>query len=904
MDAHGLWMLLFFDWARTCKHKRSQPGVVAASIAWLFWPLTCGAQITWGPGEIHLSNTDDLGNQRRIHDLTQYAYYLDYGPQSEQHGLRAAVLAEIADFRHRTPEMPSLALAVSMAKYHFAWYQDDSGEMDVDSVQDVANLMYASIQFSGCDRPDLRPEDFATRMCSARWAYAVMFFSELGREFASRYLTEQAADTLEKAVAVFDRMKQLPHYASRSHWQNPYDINLNEEWFPAVTPSGPVWDKTLVPIAQMLEGQAGTLFTELGALVERGLLDVLHFKGFQAEGQDHAPQGRWRRMDFTIPGADGPSWKTEACQHAPQTCSLLSSRRELQGCQHAGASLVRLGPGGRLKPQFGAAPRLHCHLALRGDPGARMSVGNQTLSWTTGEAIVFDDSYIRQEWHNGVRGERYVLQVTFCHPCEATQRALYGPSVLCPATQATPANQFAAPAIPSAVPAKMPGSSGAVEAAPLKAPFATAALWAISLPALQPCMAGISEQCPPDTQHGGANPLSACNTWNYALNNLKAALRHSGVEVDPAVETAVYQVQQGIQEFLALPALETFSGLATGVRTIFEALAPWLQQEGPSQLVGLTLTPPTPPSLRTLPSDGSADLSRITLRVGEIEMPAVGFGTWKLEGASCRNAVRWALELGVRHFDTAEAYGNEEEIGRALRDSGVPRNELFLTTKATRVALGMAEPAFLETIFLEQLRALQTDYVDVYMLHSAGLKGEQLKAVWQSMENQHKLGRVRALGVSNFAIADLEELWGFAQVKPTYAQNIFKIYKPGEQILSDARQSLESWTRDHGVALVGYSVINSWPHLLPPLDDPHVVTVSKAHGKTSSQVLHRWALQHGVAVIPKASSFERVKENVKLFDFELTPGEMSLLDGIVTLSESTHDKLLPRWSPDIFRLHQ
>lgn len=107
-----------------------------------------------------------------------------------------------------------------------------------------------------------------------------------------------------------------------------------------------------------------------------------------------------------------------------------------------------------------------------------------------------------------------------------------------------------------------------------------------------------------------------------------------------------------------------------------------------------------------IPSDGQTGLSGVSFDLANgVRMPAIGFGTWKLEGTACYNAVRWALELGLRHIDTAEAYGNEAEVGRALRDSGVPREELFLATKATSVALGMAEPAYLEAVFAGQLQA-------------------------------------------------------------------------------------------------------------------------------------------------------------------------------------------------------
>lgn len=283
-------------------------------------------------------------------------------------------------------------------------------------------------------------------------------------------------------------------------------------------------------------------------------------------------------------------------------------------------------------------------------------------------------------------------------------------------------------------------------------------------------------------------------------------------------------------------------------------------------------------------------------------MPAVGFGTWKLEGESCYAAVRLALKVGLRHVDTAEAYGNEADVGRAIRDSGVPRGELFVATKATSVAMGMAEPAMLGQILETQLQALQTSYVDVYMLHAPGVRGEQLRAAWNAMEMAQELGKARAIGVSNFGVEELQELWEFARVKPMYIQNIFKVYKPGEQLLGNAGKSPLHWAREHGLAVVGYSVINSWPHLLPPLLDPHVLQIARSHGKSASQVLHRWALQHGVAVIPKASSEARIRENAELFGFALSPRDMAALDGLATLSETTHEAVLPAWAADVYNL--
>lgn len=844
---------------------------------------------------MHLSETDDFENHRRLHDLFRVAFLTSYRANNPKHELYPSVVEEIQTFRQRVEAQPVLALGVALAKYHFMWYREADAEMDVESVEDAANLMYMSIQFSECNNPAMPIEMFLQRMCNARWPFTVMLLSELGREYAMRYLTDQAANILEGAVAAFDEMKRLPYYAGLTHWHGPYDINFNEELFTGVQPGNPLWDAASLPIAQLLQGHAQEIAQELGAMVEQGLLDKLHFEEIRAEGRDSAPEGARMAVEFMKIDPEAPDrWGTAACRAAPGTCGLLSSRPEM-GCPAASATLVRLRAGGKLKPHFGRASTLRCDLPLQADLGAGFSIGNQSKTWSTGQAIAYDETYINQEWHAGVKGEHYMLQISFCHPCLDAQRQLYGPQLFCPGGGSAPqAAAAAAGAASVAFPDSRSAAGGGQDF--VLAPFAEAAVWAVTLPELAKCNQGIGTSCPPDTQHGGANPLSALNTWNYALNNLKAALRYSGVNVDPAVATAIAQVQAGIQGFLAQPALELFAPILEGAMQVFEAVFPWLQEQPPARV-------PIKASQNTVkvPSDGTTPLSSIVFPLGNgMQMPAVGFGTWKLEGTSCYDAVKWAIGLGVRHIDTAEAYGNEADVGRALRDSGVPRGELFLTTKATRVPLGMAEPSYTETIFVQQLQDLQVDYVDVYMLHAAGERGERLKVVWREMERMHDMGRARSLGVSNFGIDELEELWAFARVRPAYVQNIYKVYKPGEQIVSGSTVSLREWTASRGVAMVGYSVINSWPHMLPPLEDPHIVKIAKAHSRTTSQVLHRWALQHGIAVIPKASSLARIRENIGLFDFELSPADMAALDGLATLSESTHDELRPSWAEDVY----
>ncbi|CAL1166241.1 unnamed protein product, partial [Cladocopium goreaui] len=563
-----------------------------------------------------------------------------------------------------------------------------------------------SIQFSQCDRSELPMEVFFQRMCHVRWPYAVLLFSELGREFASRYLTEEAANTLERALATFDAMKLLPYYSQMS-WQNAYDVNFNEEWSPGSANIGPVWDKSIaaglmpvagggqgereVPLAQLLESKFPSLRNELQMLQsDPGLFDELSFEHSKVEaspcdltslpiacgsfqeaqfrrsliiqssalyvvaclqGQASWPEGGWRAVQLR---QGNGAWQSRACDVLPSTCALLSTRPELS-CANSGAALVRLRPGGRLKPHFGPAPQLQLHIALRADVGARMSVGNRTLSWQTGEVLVIDGSFIHQEWHNGVRGDNFV---TFCHPCDESQRPLYGP-------------------LQCGRPIASPGAArSAVEyqdAATLPVPFAAAALWAVSLPDLAKC-SSINEECPPDSQHGGPNPLSALNTWNYIMNNLRAAIRHttSQTQIDPQVMTAIGQVQEGIQNFLAMPSLEQ----------------PWLRQQAPAMLKF-----PSPAARLPVPADGRSPGTFAFRLSNGVEMPAIGFGTWKLEGEACYQTVLAALQLGLRHIDTAEAYQNEAEIGRAIRDSQVPREKLFIATKATSVALGMAEPS-------------------------------------------------------------------------------------------------------------------------------------------------------------------------------------------------------------------
>jgi len=276
----------------------------------------------------------------------------------------------------------------------------------------------------------------------------------------------------------------------------------------------------------------------------------------------------------------------------------------------------------------------------------------------------------------------------------------------------------------------------------------------------------------------------------------------------------------------------------------------------------------------------------------------VGFGTWQIMGQQCYDATSAALQAGYRHIDTAQAYMNEREVGLAIQSSGIPRQELFIATKIS----DPDEYAALEQRLEAQLAALGTDYLDLYMLHSPGDNKAGREAAWRTMEALHDRGKVRSLGVSNFGVAELQELLSFARVRPVYLQNKFSVYSPGEQQVG--ANNILAFAREHNIQVMGYSVINPWPFMLPPMEDPHVRAVAGRVGRTPAQVLHRWALQLGVAVIPKSTTPARIAQNAQILDFELPELEMRLLNGIVALSETVAGgPLAPAWADDVYGIN-
>jgi diketogulonate reductase-like aldo/keto reductase len=241
-------------------------------------------------------------------------------------------------------------------------------------------------------------------------------------------------------------------------------------------------------------------------------------------------------------------------------------------------------------------------------------------------------------------------------------------------------------------------------------------------------------------------------------------------------------------------------------------------------------------------------------------IPILGLGVWQVpNGPECENAVRWALELGYRHIDTAQAYGNEESVGRALRDSGVPRAEVFITTKfypARRDPAAEAE---------QSLRRLGVDQIDLYIVH---WPQRGATWAWPGMEEAKQRGHARSIGVSNFSVSELEQVLAIASSPPVVNQVQFSPF--------EYRRALLAACIERRVAVEAYSPLGTGRHL----SNPTVAEIAERVGRTAAQVLLRWCIQRETIVIPKSTHRERIEENGRVFDFELSDADMAALDAL------------------------
>jgi len=260
-----------------------------------------------------------------------------------------------------------------------------------------------------------------------------------------------------------------------------------------------------------------------------------------------------------------------------------------------------------------------------------------------------------------------------------------------------------------------------------------------------------------------------------------------------------------------------------------------------------------------------ATVPTITLNNG-VEIPQLGFGVFQIKPEETASAVQSALEVGYRHIDTAEMYGNEAGVGEGIRNSGVPREEVFVTSKLNN---GFHAHDDALTAFDGTLAALQFDYVDLFLIHWP-LPGIDVDFVetWKALEEIYRSGRAKSIGVSNFTAHHLRKLHGETEVVPAVNQIEVHPYL--------AQEELRAFNAQHQIATEAWSPIAQGK----VLDDPAVVRVAERVGKTPSQVTLRWHIQRGDIVFPKSVTRSRVEENFALFDFELSEDDLRELNAL------------------------
>jgi len=242
------------------------------------------------------------------------------------------------------------------------------------------------------------------------------------------------------------------------------------------------------------------------------------------------------------------------------------------------------------------------------------------------------------------------------------------------------------------------------------------------------------------------------------------------------------------------------------------------------------------------------------------QIPVLGLGVWQVpNGPIAVNAVRWALDFGYRHIDTAQVYGNEESVGRALRESGVPRNQVFITTKFNPSRKDPAAEA------ARSLQRLGTDYVDLYLVHWPQGGATQ---PWPGMLRARELGYARSVGVSNFGLRELDQVQAAAPAAPAVDQVQLSPFEYRRGLLDQAHQ--------RNIVVEAYSPLGTGRHLA----NLTVQHIAASLGRTPAQVLLRWCVQRDLVVITKSTHRERIEENAQLFDFTLSDEDMAALDAL------------------------
>ncbi len=247
----------------------------------------------------------------------------------------------------------------------------------------------------------------------------------------------------------------------------------------------------------------------------------------------------------------------------------------------------------------------------------------------------------------------------------------------------------------------------------------------------------------------------------------------------------------------------------------------------------------------------------------DVSIPQLGLGVYKVPQEEVYDTVRSALELGYRHIDTASYYDNEEGVGQAIKDSGIPRDDIFITTKVWNNEQGYENA--LEA-YDRSLNKLQIEAADLYLIHWP--VPNIFPETWKALEQLYTAGKVREIGVSNFLVHHLQKLLQSAEIKPV--ANQIELHPKLMQ------KRTVDFCRKNDITIQSWSPLGRAHYL----DDQLLVDIAKKHTKTTAQIMIRWHLQHGFVVIPKSTKPKRQKENISVFDFELSKDEMKLIDGL------------------------
>lgn len=246
-----------------------------------------------------------------------------------------------------------------------------------------------------------------------------------------------------------------------------------------------------------------------------------------------------------------------------------------------------------------------------------------------------------------------------------------------------------------------------------------------------------------------------------------------------------------------------------------------------------------------------------------IDIPIIGLGTLGLMGRAAYRSVLWALQAGYKLIDTASIYGNERNIGQALRDSGIPRENIFITTKVWNSEQGYEKTL---TAYEKSLKKLDVSYVDLYLIHwpVPNLRDE----TWKALEKIYDQGKVSSIGVSNYSIRHLNELFETKSITPAVNQVEFSPFL--------YQKDLMEFCQSNKIIMEAYSPLTRGNKL----DNNQLQTIGNKYGKTSTQILLRWAIQHDIIQIPKSSSKDHIIENINIFDFNLDKSDMMQLDSL------------------------